>query len=276
MKTGTVTSADGTSLFYRDTGGDLPAVVLIHGFLQNSLSWQFQLDDADLCAAFRLIALDLRGHGHSGKPLDEEAYLPGERWADDVEAVLEGLGAERAVLVGWSYGGYVIGEFLRHRGSGRIAGAGMVGTTLYLGGEPARRMSNAENGAMFGALVSTDAARSGSALERFAQVLTAEPVADKLFYEFVGYGACVPQPARLHMMRRIADNRDVAREAHIPVWVPHGTLDALIPLSQGEEIAATFPQARLSVFGGAGHTPFVEAPARFNAELFAFASACFA
>jgi non-heme chloroperoxidase len=275
MRTGTVTSADGTHLFYRDTGGDGPTVVLIHGYLQNSLSWQFQLADADLGAAFRLVALDLRGHGRSGKPSAEDAYLPGERWAEDIAAVLDGLSIPRAVLVGWSYGGYVIGDFLRHRGTERIAGAGMVGTTLYLGGEPARRMSTPENAAMFGALVSTDAGKGGAALERFGGALTAGPLDDKLYYEFIGYGACVPQPARLHMMRRLADNRDVARGAHIPVWVPHGSADALIPLSQGEEIAATFPQARLSVFDGVGHTPFVEAPARFNAELFAFAAACF-
>jgi pimeloyl-ACP methyl ester carboxylesterase len=275
MKTGTVTSTDGTSLFYRDTGGDLPAIVLIHGYLQNSLSWQFQLSDRDLTAGFRLVAPDLRGHGRSGKPAAEDAYLPGERWADDVAALLDGLAIERALLVGWSYGGYVIGDFLRHRGTARLMGAGMVGTTFYLGGEPARRMSTAENGAMFGALVSSDAGKSGPALERFGRALTAAPVDDKLYYEFLGYGACVPPPARLHMMRRIADNSDVARGAHIPIWVPHGSADAVIPLSQGEEIATTFPQARLSVFEGVGHTPFVEDPARFNAELFAFAEAAF-
>jgi pimeloyl-ACP methyl ester carboxylesterase len=275
MKTGTVTSDDGTRLFYRDSGGHLPVIVLIHGFLQNSLSWQRQFADADLCAAFRLIAFDLRGHGRSDKPEAPEAYLETERWADDVAAVLDELGIDKAVLVGWSYGGYVISDYLRKFGTERLFGLVMVGTSLWLGGEQSVRILAPEIAGIFPRLVSSKPEKSIPALEAFARSLSNEPLPESLYYECLGYAAVVPPAARFNILHRAADNTPLAREAHIPVLVPHGDADVLMPLAAGRHIADSFPQARLSVYEGIGHAPFLEAAERFNSELFAFADAAF-
>ena len=275
MKTGTVTSEDGTRLFYRDTGGHLPVIVLVHGFLQNSLSWQRQLDDADLCAAFRLIAPDLRGHGRSDKPEAPEAYLESERWADDLAAVLDELGIDKAVLVGWSYGGYVISDYLRKFGTGRLFGLVMVGTSLWLGGEESMRILAPDVAGIFPKLVSRDPAKNIPALEAFARNLSHKPLPDPLYYECLGYAAVVPPAARFNILHRSADNTPLAREAHLPVLVPHGDADVLMPITAGRHIADSFPQARLSVYEGIGHAPFLEATDRFNSELFAFADAAY-
>ncbi|MEN3951971.1 alpha/beta hydrolase [Iodidimonas sp. SYSU 1G8] len=277
MDTGFVTSADGTRLFYRDSGqSDLPAILFIHGFLQNSLSWQFQLDDPELGDAFRLVAFDLRGHGQSGKPEAPEAYLEARRWSEDVSAVLDGLGIDRAVLVGWSYGGYVIADHLRHAGPARAAGLVMVGTSLHLGGEAAARILSPDVAGMFPRLVSSNPAKNMPALQAFAGYLTAEPMPESLYYECLGYAAVVPPHARFNILHREADNTALARESGLPVLVPHGSADMLMPLSAGEHVAASFPQARLSVYEGTGHSPFMEEMDRFNAELFTFAAASFA
>ena len=275
MKTGTVTSEDGTRLFYRDSGGHLPVIVLIHGFLQNSLSWQRQFADADLCAAFRLIADDLRGHGRSDKPEAPEAYLESQRWADDVAVVLDELGIEKAVLAGRSYGGYVISDYLRKYGTDRLFGLVMIGTSLWLGGEESLRILAPEVAAIFPKLVSSKPEKNIPALEAFARNLSHEPLPDSLYYECLGYAAVVPPAARFNILHRAADNTPLAREAHIPVLVPHGDADLLMPLAAGRHIADTFPQARLSVYEGIGHAPFLEAAERFNSELFAFADAAF-
>jgi pimeloyl-ACP methyl ester carboxylesterase len=276
MQTGTATSADGTSVFYRDTGrADLPAILFIHGFLQNSLSWQFQFADADLCDGFRLVAPDLRGHGRSGKPDAPEAYLESARWADDVTAVLDALAIDRVVLAGWSYGGYVISDYLRQAGTARLAGLVMIGTSLHLGGEPAASILAPEIAAIFPRLVSSNPAKNIPALEAFAGHLTHQPLPDPLYYECLGYAAVVPPAARFNILHRVADNTPLAREAHIPVLVPHGDKDMLMPIQAGEHIAASFPQARLSIYEGVGHAPFIEAPERFNSELFAFGDSAF-
>lgn len=275
MKTGTVTSDDGTRLFYRDSGGHLPVIVLIHGFLQNSLAWQRQFADADLCAAFRLIAFDLRGHGRSDKPEAPEAYLESPRWADDVAAILDELGIDKAVLVGWSYGGYVISDYLRKFGTSRLFGLVMVGTSLWLGGDAATRILAPEIAGIFPRLVSSKPDKNIPALEAFARSLSNEPLPESLYYECLGYAAVVPPAARFNILHRAADNTPLACEAHVPVLVPHGDADMLMPLAAGRHIADSFPQARLSVYEGIGHAPFLEAAERFNSELFAFADAAF-
>ena len=66
------------------------------------------------------MAYDLRGHGMSEAPLGPEHYTNGELWADDV-AIIDQLGLERPVLVGWSYGGFIICDYLRAHGQDRIA-----------------------------------------------------------------------------------------------------------------------------------------------------------
>jgi pimeloyl-ACP methyl ester carboxylesterase len=273
MKTGTVTSADGTSLFYRDTGGALPAIVFIHGFLQNSLSWQRQLADEELRASFRLIAFDLRGHGRSGKPEAPDAYLESQRWAEDVSAVLDELAVDKAVLVGWSYGGYVISDYLRKYGTEQLFGLAMVGTSLWLGGEESLRILAPDVAGIFPRLVSSKPEKNIPALESFARKLSHEPLPDTLYYECLGYAAVVPPAARFNILHRAADNTPLAREARVPVLVTHGDADELMPLAAGRHIASSFPRARLSVYEGIGHAPFLEAAGRFNRELSDFAEA---
>ncbi|MGE0666011.1 MAG: alpha/beta fold hydrolase [Sphingomonadales bacterium] len=273
MKTGMVTSEDGTRLFYRDTGGPLPAIVLIHGFLQNSLSWQRQFADETLRASFRLIAFDLRGHGRSGKPETPEAYLDSGRWADDVAAVLDELGVDKAVLAGWSYGGYVISDYLRKFGDARLFGLVMVGTSLWLGGEESVRILSPEVAGIFPRLVSSKPEKNIPALESFARALSQGPLPESLYYECLGYAAVVPPAARFNILHRAADNTPLAQVSRLPVLVSHGDADLLMPLAAGRHIAQSFPRARLSVYEGIGHAPFLEAAERFNRELSDFAEA---
>src|SRR5215471_9572860 len=75
-------------------------ILFIHGFSQSWLAWRRQLS-SDLANDYRLIAMDLRGHGQSDKPRDAMAIVP--KWADDVAAVIRDLHLEQPVLCGWSY-----------------------------------------------------------------------------------------------------------------------------------------------------------------------------
>jgi non-heme chloroperoxidase len=90
----------GVSLFVRDVGHGRP-VVLLHGWALGHELWDRQVHEI-VSAGMRAVALDLRGHGASSKP--SEGYGV-ERLPDNVIAVIEALGLERVVLVGWSIGG---------------------------------------------------------------------------------------------------------------------------------------------------------------------------
>lgn len=81
------TSADGTTIVYRVSGpADARPLVLLHGWAGNLRCWGRAADD--LAARFRVIAVDLRGHGYSDAPL--AGYDDPKNWAADIAAVLAG------------------------------------------------------------------------------------------------------------------------------------------------------------------------------------------
>ena len=88
----------------------------------------------ELQSEFRVVAVDLRGHGMSEAPLQAEQYTDGDKWADDVAAIIDQLKLDRPILVGWSYGGFVISDYVRKHGQNKIAGIHFVGA----GGGPGR------------------------------------------------------------------------------------------------------------------------------------------
>jgi len=97
--------ADGLRLHYTDEGVG-PPVVLLHGFAVNAdLNWRRPGLTAALARDFRVIALDLRGHGLSEKPHEAGRY--GQQMVDDVVRLLDHLGLDEAQVVGYSLGGFI-------------------------------------------------------------------------------------------------------------------------------------------------------------------------
>jgi 2-succinyl-6-hydroxy-2,4-cyclohexadiene-1-carboxylate synthase len=98
-----VANVNGIELNYRDVGEGFP-VVLVHGFTGNTRNWALTVPA--LRERFRCVSVDLRGHGHSGKPTQREDYTL-ELMAGDVIGLLEQLGIGECYLVGHSMGGMV-------------------------------------------------------------------------------------------------------------------------------------------------------------------------
>jgi pimeloyl-ACP methyl ester carboxylesterase len=105
--------SNGVKIHYIDTGKGEP-VVLIHGLNSSALiNWQLPGVVPMLAGDYRVIALDLRGHGGSDKPEGEAAY--GVELAEDVTRLLDHLGIKQAHVVGYSLGGMVAVKFVaRH------------------------------------------------------------------------------------------------------------------------------------------------------------------
>ena len=103
-----------------------PPILFVHGWSQSKLCWSRQTAGL-LAQDFRLVTFDLRGHGMSEKPLDAEPYVDARHWADDLNAVIGQLELDRPVLVGWSYGGYVVTDYVAAYGDSAIAGIDLVG-----------------------------------------------------------------------------------------------------------------------------------------------------
>jgi pimeloyl-ACP methyl ester carboxylesterase len=101
--------AGGVRIRYVDMGSG-PAVVLVHGFTGDiERSWINTGVLENLSTDHRVLALDLRGHGHSGKPHDPRAY---DEIGLDVIRLLDHTGVKRAHVVGYSLGGIIIAKLL--------------------------------------------------------------------------------------------------------------------------------------------------------------------
>jgi pimeloyl-ACP methyl ester carboxylesterase len=101
----TVASADGTTIAYSVTGMGSTALVFVHGWACDRSYWREQVPF--FAPAFKVITLDLAGHGLSGRTRTDWSIA---RFAEDVEAVVRDAGVERAVLIGHSLGGPIVVE----------------------------------------------------------------------------------------------------------------------------------------------------------------------
>lgn len=270
QETRTISGGDGLDLAIYEAGDPTgPAIVFIHGFLGSHLVWERQLSGT-LAEDHRLIAFDLRGHGASDKPLAAESYTDPGLWAEDVAAVIRELDLDRPVLVGWSYGGYIIPDYLREHGSDAIGGVVFVGAVTKAGTEEAQAVLGEELLEIFGGVLSPDVRTRIAATRAFVPLLTYRPL-DREWYEIILAGAMmVPPEVRLAMFSRELDNDDVLGRIDVPTLVIHGQDDQTVLVSAAEHIAATVPGAELRVYDGVGHAPFIEEPQRFNEDLRAF------
>ncbi len=104
--------ANGVQIRFTDEGNG-QAVILIHGFAANAeLNWRLPGITAALAEQYRVIALDVRGHGRSAKPHETNAY--GLEMVNDVIRVMDHLEVDKAHLVGYSMGGFITMKLMTH------------------------------------------------------------------------------------------------------------------------------------------------------------------
>ena len=100
---------DGVGIYY-EVHGDGPPLLLTHGYSSTSAMWHGQVDA--LARDHKLVLWDMRGHGQSDYPDDPHAYSEA-RTVGDMAAILDAVGAERAINGGLSLGGYMSLAFYR-------------------------------------------------------------------------------------------------------------------------------------------------------------------
>ncbi|HVG63229.1 MAG TPA: alpha/beta hydrolase [Hyalangium sp.] len=268
----TVKGAGGVELCVAEAGNPQgPAVLFVHGFCQSHQAWQRQLHSS-LGLDFRLVALDLRGHGRSGKP--ETGYIDSRLWAEDLHAVITTLRLERPVLVGWSYGGVVVIDYLRHFGQANVAGVHLVGALSRLGKPEAFADLAPDFLQLIPGLLSPEANESQSAIASFTSLLFHSPQTPAVLDEVRAYNQQVPHPVRLGVGQRVEEGEEVLAALKIPLLVSHGLEDRVVLPESGRHISSLVKHAELSRYPDVGHSPFWESTARFNQELSRFVARC--
>ena len=271
---GWAVTEDQEHLFYRERGNpDGHPIVFVHGQASCHLSWQPQLDDPHLLARHRMIAYDQRGMGLSGKSATD--YTDSSMWADDLLSVLDEADVDGAVLVAYSYGGYVICDYLRRHGDNRVDGIVLVGAASRLNTPHAEGLFGDDFVGLVPGLISQDCNESVSALDIFVHSATAGTHEWRDVCAALSFGLVQSSDMRRAMiLERTLDNDDVLTGFRKSALITHGVHDRFVRPRTARIHADLLPNATLSDYQRSGHALHWDEAAQFNSELAAFAAQC--
>ena len=203
----------------------------------------------------------------SEAPLEPGPYTDGKLWADDVAAIIEELGLDQPVLVGWSYGAFVICDYLRAHGQDRIAAIDFVEGAVKLGEAAFGTLIGAGFLDHFVGATADDLPTNIAAMRSFVRACVVKPVPDDDLETAICWNAVVPAAVRANLAAREIDCDDVLAALQVPLLVTQGRADSVVLPAMAEHVLATCPTAQASWYEGTGHVPHLEDPGRFNREL---------
>jgi len=271
----TITTKDGTQIYYKDWGKGQP-IVFSHG-------WPLTADDWDgqmlyfLQKGYRVIAHDRRGHGRSSQTWTGNEM---DTYADDLAALTEALDLRAAIHVGHSTGGGEVARYLGRHGSKRVAAAVLIGAV-----PPIMLKTAANPGGL--PIDVFDGIRAGVANNRaeFYRDITLP------FYGYNRPNAKISEGIRQHwwtqgMMGSIksqydcvkafseTDFTDDLKKIDVPTLVMHGDDDQIVPIgASGLLSAKLLKKPTLKVYPGLPHGMCATHPEVINPDLLAFIKA---
>ena len=268
----TITTQDGTQLYYNDWGSGQP-VVFSHGWPLSADAFEDQMNFL-ASHGYRTIAHDRRGHGRSSQPWAGNDL---DTYADDLAALVEALDLKDAVHVGHSTGGGEVARYIGRHGTARVAKAVLISAI------PPRMLTTAANPAGLPIEV-FDGLRAGVAADRaqFFRDLSAP------FYGANRPGSKVSQglrdsfwlqsmlcgfPAAYYCIKAFSetDCTEDLKKFDIPTLVLHGDDDQIVPIVAAGLLSAKIVKgATLKIYPGAPHGMCSTLKDEINADLLAF------
>jgi pimeloyl-ACP methyl ester carboxylesterase len=243
-----------------------PPILFVHGWSQSHLCWDKQIE-SPLRDEFRLIAFDLRGHGMSEAPLEPEHYTDARLWADDLAAIIDELRLERPLLVGWSYGAFVICDYIRVHGQEQLGAIGFVAGAVKLGEAAFGTLLGPGFLDHFADATADDLPTNIRGMRGLIRAFAATPLPAADIETLLAASMTVPARIRANLAARAIDCDDVLRTLKAPLLVSHGVADTIVLPAMAEHVLAVCPTAEASWYDGVAHVAHLEQPERFNREL---------
>ena len=269
----TITTKDGTEIFYKDWGSGQP-IVFSHGWPLSSDDWDAQLLFF-FAKGFRVIAHDRRGHGRStqtGGGHDMDHY------ADDLAALTSHLDLKGAVHVGHSTGGGEVAHYLGRHGESRVAKAVLISAV-----PPLMLKTEGNPGGLPGDVFDGLRAQLAANRAQFYRDLPAGP-----FYGFNRPGAKVSEGVIQNWWRQgmmggaqahydgikafsETDFTEDLKKIAVPVLVMHGDDDQIVPYADSAPLTAQLVKnGTLKTYKGFAHGMCTTEAETINADLLAF------
>ena len=268
-----MTLQDGLKIHYTDTGTpDRPVIVLVHGFSASLHTWNDWVED--LSQDYRVITLDLPGHGLSRAEPPELATIP--RFVACVDALVQALGVERFTLAGNSMGGNTAWQYALTYPE-RLEGLILVAASGWSEGNA----SDEDDPLMF-RLLRHPVARivlKDLDMTRLARKILADSYVDQSFVTDATVERYVDlsrapghRETLLAILSGSREKLTAERLAplQIPVLILWGAEDNLVPASHADKFASALPQADKIIYPDIGHLPQEEHAAVSIADVRAF------
>jgi non-heme chloroperoxidase len=269
----TITTKDGTEIFYKDLGEGQP-IVFSHGWPLSSDDWDNQIFYF-VAQGYRCIAHDRRGHGRSAQTWDGNEM---DTYADDLHELVTALDLKDAIHIGHSTGGGEVARFLGRHGTERAAKAVLIGAV-----PPLMLKTEANPGGL--PLEVFDGFREAYARDR-TQLYKDVPTGP--FYSFNREGATISQGIidnwwRQGMMGGFkagydcikafseTDFTEDLKSMDIPTLVMHGDDDQIVPIGASAMLSSKLvPGAQLKIYEGLPHGMCTTHHEIVNPDLLAF------
>lgn len=266
------------TMHYRDEGvqtAGAPTLLLVHGFSASLQTWEPWV--ARLSDTYRLVSLDLPGHGLTRAPTDFTANI--EVYRDLVAAFVDAQRLDRFVIVGSSMGGNVSWEYaLAHPehvvGLVLVDSAGWPDTRAEVQDEPPifQMLRNPTIGPIMRDLDNTSLIRGGLEAAFYDPTLANDAMVTRYveMSRAPGHRAILLQMTLGRKERNFATPGRLAPLAAMPVLVLQGDTDRLVPPEHGQRFADAISSSTLVMYENTGHLPHEEIPDRSAADVRAF------
>lgn len=256
-------TVNGINLAYSDTGAGLP-IVFLHAFPLNRTMWAQQ--EAALLSHYRIITIDLRGHGESDAPLWHYSL---DQAAEDVRALLDQLSIAQALFVGLSMGGYILLAFYR-KYADRVKGMVLADT---------RAQADTPEGRVGRFQMAQIAYKQGpSAIADVMIPKLLSPTTIQTRPEIVQQVRTMIEgnqisgiAGNLMAMAERPDSIPLLKQIACPTQIIVGELDQATPPSDAKLMAEQLPTARLAMIPNAAHLANLEQPEEFTMIITEFA-----